>query len=61
MQNLALFFLVSIAVGSLAWVFIYPSLSGETKMEKRKDLVTGSGTVPLRTSRGQQKSRREQV
>ena len=61
MQHLAMFLLVAVAVGGLAWVFIYPSLSGETKMEKRKDLVAGPGAAPVRTSRAQQKTRREQV
>ena len=30
-QTLALFFLVTVATGGVAWVFIYPSLSGEKK------------------------------
>ena len=37
MQTLALFFLVTVAIGGVAWVFIYPILSGERKAEKRKD------------------------
>ena len=31
MQQLAIFFLVAVAMGGVAWVFIYPSLSGETQ------------------------------
>jgi tight adherence protein B len=61
MQNMALFFLVAVAMGGVAWVFIYPSLSGETKVEKRKEAVAGTGSIPARTPRGAQKSRREQV
>jgi tight adherence protein B len=61
MQNFSLFFLVTVAVGGLAWVFIYPSLSGETQMEKRKGQVAGPAVAPTRTARGQPKSRREQV
>jgi tight adherence protein B len=61
MQNMALFFLVAVAMGGVAWVFIYPSLSGETKVEKRKEAVAGTGSIPARTPRGTQKSRREQV
>jgi tight adherence protein B len=61
MQHIAIFFLVAVAMGGVAWVFIYPSLSGETKMEKRKESVARAGPMPLRTSRNPQKSRREQV
>jgi tight adherence protein B len=61
MQNLALFFFVAIAMGGVAWVFIYPSLSGETKVEKRREAVAGTGSIPTRAARNPQKSRREQV
>jgi tight adherence protein B len=61
MQHMALFFFVAIAMGGVAWVFIYPSLSGETKVEKRKEAIAGTGSIPTRTPRGVQKSRREQV
>jgi tight adherence protein B len=62
MQNTALFFLVAVAIGGVAWVFLYPLLSGEKKAEKRKDTVVGTGTAtPTRTARNVQKSRREQV
>ena len=62
MQTMALFFLVTVAMGGVAWVFIYPSLSGEKKMEKRRASVAGSGTIPARAARNSpQKSRREQV
>ena len=36
MQTLALFVLVALAIGGVAWVFIYPILSGERKAEKRQ-------------------------
>ena len=39
METIALFFLVSVAVGGLFWVFIYPSLSGERKAEQRKAVL----------------------
>ncbi len=62
MQHIAIFFLVAVAMGGVTWVFLYPSLSGETKMEKRRDLVIRPGQMPLRTSRQpHQKTRREQV
>ena len=35
-QTLALAFLAATAIGGLAWVFIYPSLSGQRKAESRR-------------------------
>jgi tight adherence protein B len=62
MQNISLFILAAVAVGGVAWVFIYPMLSGEQKAEKRKDnLVRTGATTPARTGRNATKSRREQV
>ena len=63
MPNLALFFLVAVAIGGVAWVFLYPVLSGERKAEKRKEAFsrTGSAALPARGSRNAPKSRREQV
>jgi tight adherence protein B len=62
MQMIALFFLVSASIGGVAWVFVYPVLSGERKAEKRKETMSRTG-APVRASgqRGHQKSRREQV
>ena len=60
MQPLALAFLVTVAIGGLLWVFVYPSLSGEKRMEARRESV--ARTTPTRTARivgG--KSRRDQV
>ena len=37
MRSLALFFLVAVAIGGVAWVFLYPMLSGERQAERRKD------------------------
>ena len=60
MQILAVFFLVTVAIGGVAYVFLYPSLSGERKAEQRMQSVTK--TEPLtRVSRGPQKSRRDLV
>ena len=63
MQTIALFFLVSAAIGGVAWVFLYPILSGERKAEKRMDTVARSGSVApaARAGRNAIKSRREQV
>jgi tight adherence protein B len=59
-QIIAVFFLVTVAIGGVAYVFIYPSLSGERKAEQRMQNVTK--TEPLaRVSRGPQKSRRDLV
>jgi tight adherence protein B len=38
-QHLALFFLAAAAVGGIAWVFLYPLLSGERQAEKRMQSV----------------------
>jgi tight adherence protein B len=62
MNSLALFFLVAIAIGGVAWVFVYPLLSGEKQAERRKETVTRTGSAaPARVARNAQKSRREQV
>jgi tight adherence protein B len=60
MQSLAMFFLASVAVGGLAWVFLYPILSGERQTEKRVATVA-KATPAARTPRGQPRSRRDQV
>jgi tight adherence protein B len=62
MQTLALFFLVTLAVGGVAWVFIYPTLSGERKAEQRQERVVRTEPVARATnSRNTPKVRREQV
>jgi tight adherence protein B len=62
MQMLALFSLVTVAIGGVAWVFLYPLLSGERNAERRRASVTKSDPVVTRaTTRGNQRSRREQV
>src|SRR5215468_8658173 len=62
MQSMALFFLVAFAIGGMAWVFIYPILSGEQKAEQRKETVVGAAVAAsVRAARNTQKSRREQI
>ena len=61
MQNLALFLLVATAIGGVAWVFLYPFLSGERTAERRRESVARPEPTITRVSRGAQKSRREQV
>jgi len=59
MQPLVLFFLATVAVGGVAWVFVYPLLSGERKAEQR--VASVAKAVPVaRTSRNQ-RSRRDVV
>ncbi len=60
MQALAMAFLASVAVGGVAWVFLYPVLSGEKKAEQRKANVAKAEPV-ARVARGQQRSRRDVV
>ena len=43
MQALALAFLAATAIGGLAWVFVYPLLSGEKKAENRRASVAQIG------------------
>jgi len=59
MQAIALFFLAAVAVGGVAWVFVYPLLSGEKKAEQRMANVAKS--EPVNVSRRQPKSRREAI
>ena len=62
MESIALFFLVAVAIGGVAWVFIYPMLSGERQVERRMESIAKTGSsIPVRTARSAQKSRREQV
>jgi tight adherence protein B len=60
MQTLALAFLATTAVGGLAWVFLYPTLSGEKKAEHRRASVAKSEPA-ARQSDKSQRSRRDQV
>jgi tight adherence protein B len=60
-QALALAFLAATAIGGIAWVFIYPLLSGERKAESRRASVAKSEPAAARTADKSQKSRREQV
>src|SRR5262245_49759591 len=61
MQQITLFALVALAIGGVAWVFLYPLLSGERAAERRRQNVARPEPATTRVSRGEQKSRREQV
>lgn len=60
MQAVALFFMVAVAIGGLAWVLIYPLLSGEKKAEQRRANFARAEPVARRAERAQ-RSRRQQV
>jgi tight adherence protein B len=61
MQTLALAFLAAAAIGGLAWVFIYPLLSGQKKAEHRRATVARPEQPAARQADKNQRSRREQV
>jgi tight adherence protein B len=60
MQAYGVFFMVALAIGGVAWVFVYPILSGERKAEQRVKSVARAEPV-LRPTRTTQKPRREQI
>jgi tight adherence protein B len=61
MQVIALAFLAAAAIGGVAWVFLYPLLSGEKKAENRRAAVAKAEPVAVRQNQRDQRSRREQV
>jgi len=60
MGSLGIFFLATLSVGGIAWVFLYPILSGERKAEKRMETVAKAAPT-TRVSRGATRSRRDAV
>lgn len=60
MQALALAFLSAVAIGGLAWVFLYPLLSGEKKAEKRRASFSRA-TPTMRKEDRVMRSKRSQV
>jgi tight adherence protein B len=60
METYGLFFLVAFAIGGIAWVLLYPILSGERKTERRMASVARSEPA-ARPVRGALKPRREQI
>lgn len=61
MQVLALAFLATAAVGGVAWVFLYPLLSGERKAEGRRASIARAEAPTVKQAEKSQRSRREQV
>ena len=59
-QALALAFLAATAIGGLAWVFLYPILSGQNKAESRRASIAKSAPAARQTDKNQ-RSRREQI
>src|SRR5947209_14111284 len=60
MQTLALAFTAATAIGGVAYVFLYPLLSGEKKAERRRASVARTEPVARQSDKAQ-RSRREQV
>lgn len=60
METYGLFFLVAFAIGGVAWVLLYPILSGERKAERRMASIARSEPA-ARPTRGTAKPRREQI
>src|SRR6266481_6660385 len=59
-QALSFAFLAATAIGGLAWVFVYPLLSGEKRAENRRASVAKSEPAARQADKNQ-RSRREQV
>ena len=61
-QQLAMFFLAAAAVGGVAYVFLYPLLSGERHAEKRMESVSKADRVAAKTpARAAPKLRKDQL
>jgi tight adherence protein B len=60
LQTLALAFLAATAIGGVAWVFIYPILSGQKKAESRRASLAKVEPAARQADKTQ-RSRREQV
>src|ERR1700750_3039773 len=60
-QTISLAFLATVAVGSVAYVFLYPLLSGEKQAENRRASVAKPEPGAKRQNEKGLRSRREQV
>ncbi len=61
LQPAALAFLAATAIGGVAWVFLYPLLSGEKKAESRRASIARNEPAAARQNDRNQRSRREQI
>jgi len=60
-QTLSFAFLAAAAIGGLAWVILYPLLSGEKKAQLRRATVAKPEPIARKADNKTQRSRREQV
>jgi tight adherence protein B len=60
-QMLAIVLLATFCAGAVAWVLIYPYLSGEKEAEKRMMSVTRTGAPAVKAASRAVRTRREQV
>jgi tight adherence protein B len=60
MNMIAVAFLAAVAVGGVAYVFLYPLLSGERQAEKRRESVARAAPA-ARVARGQPRARRDAI
>jgi tight adherence protein B len=60
-QTFVVFLLVSVAMGGVAWVFVYPYLSGQRKAELRRASIAKPEPVARSAVRVGQRPRREQL
>ena len=61
MDMLPMVFLATVAVGGIAYVFLYPLLSGERKAEKRRESIAKPEKAVRNARQHQQRSRREAI
>jgi tight adherence protein B len=61
LQLLAIVLLATFCAGAVAWVLVYPYLSGEKEVEKRMQSVARTGAPAVKSASRAIKSRREQV
>jgi tight adherence protein B len=61
MQTLAIFLLATFCAGGVAWVVVYPHLSGEKEAEKRMSSIARTSVPSSKGISRALKSRREQV
>src|SRR3984893_15601232 len=60
-QLLAIVLLATFCAGAVAWVLVYPYLSGEKEVEKRMQSAARTGAPAVKSASRAIKSRREQV
>src|SRR4051812_47911271 len=61
MDMLPMVFLATLAVGGVAYVFLYPLLSGERQAQKRRESIAKPEKAARNARQQQQRSRRETI